>query len=149
MADAKAPRRAGRNMSLIWLQGLACGAVVTFAAPTALMLAVLMAPALACQVAELESGRGVTRAVALACAATALRPVWLLWQNGDRMDVAVSELFNPSTLVFGWGAGACAWAMCQVLPVILRSVWDIRAAARSKAIEAELSALKQDWDLPT
>ncbi|MBV8458066.1 MAG: hypothetical protein JO122_15785, partial [Acetobacteraceae bacterium] len=42
-AQAKAE---GRTSSLIWLQGLLCGALVTLATPVAMLLGVLLAPAI-------------------------------------------------------------------------------------------------------
>jgi hypothetical protein len=50
-------------------------------------------------------------------------------------------------LGLAWGAGATAWALCQILAVLLRVVWDVREAARARAIEAELKASAAEWDL--
>ena len=102
----------------MWVQGLACGALLTFATPTALMLVALLAPAIACALGEKGGTSGATRGVALCCAAAALAPLWHLWMLDDRMDVALDALSDPLTLVLAWGAGACAWALCQVVPVI-------------------------------
>jgi hypothetical protein len=140
------PGRAGRP-SLIWLQGLGCGALLTFAAPMALLLGVLMAPSLATLVAEQEGERGTTRAVAFAGGAASLTPAWRLWSSGDSMEAAWASLLDPWVLGLAWGAGATAWALCQILAVLLRVVWDVREAARARAIEAELKASAAEWDL--
>ncbi len=137
-------RRRGRT---IWVQGLACGALLTFAAPTLLMLVVVLAPTGLCLLAEPRSGRGQARAVALGCAATALGPVWRLWMAGDRLDQALTILTEPATLCMAWGAGATAWAMCQITPVAIRVLWDAKEAAKSRALKAELETLRSTWNL--
>ncbi len=130
---------------MLWLQGLVCGAILTFAPATAVMLGVLLAPAWATLAADTEPGRGTTRAVTLACMAGALSPVWHLWLAHGRMDVAVLILCDPLSLALAWGAGASAWALCQVLPVFLQAIWNMRETIRARAIEAELKRLNEEW----
>ena len=134
--------------SILWAQGLACGALLTFAAPTALLLAILLAPAIACALGEKNTAGSSTRAVGLCCAAAALSPVWHLWMRGDAMDAALDALANPLVLVTAWGAGACAWALCQVVPVVLRTAWDASEAARARVMQAELARTREEWDIP-
>lgn len=136
----------GSRKSILWVQGLACGALLTFAAPTMLLIAVLFAPAAICLLAEPGPGRGLARAVALACGAASLAPLWHLWLAGGGMDQAIAALSDPRHVLLAWGAGASAWASCQVLPVILRSAWDLREAARARAMEAELGMYRETWD---
>lgn len=143
MAKSGAPVRA--KGSLLWLQGLVCGAILTFAPASAVMLGVLLAPAFLCLAADTEPGRGVTRAVTLACMAGALSPIWHLWMAHDSMEAAVVLLCDPMSLTMAWGAGACAWALCQVVPVLLQAVWNMRETIRAHAIEAELKRLREEW----
>ncbi len=141
----EAPPQTAR-LNLPWLQGAACGLVLAFATPTALMLAVLLAPALACAAAE--QGKSETiRAVALLCAAGSFSPLWRLWLGGDRMGDAIGLLSDPLTFLGAWGAGACGWAACQVLPVLLRALWNAKEAARGRAIVAEMARTREEWDL--
>ncbi len=133
--------------SAIWLQGAACGALFAFAPATALLLGVMLAPALACLAADTEPGRGMTRAVAIACMAGALAPTWHLWMAHDQIAVAIALLCDPLSLTLAWGGGACAWALCQVLPAVLQGVWNVRESVRGYAIEAELKRLRDDWHL--
>ena len=131
--------------SMLWLQGLVCGGVLAFAAPTFLLLVVLLAPALASLAVDTDPSRGMTRAVAVAGVAGALSPLWHLWLAHDRLDVALAFITDPLTLTLAWGGGACAWALSQVLPVLLQSVWTMREGLRARAIEAELQRLKEEW----
>ena len=145
MAKSDVPVRA--KASLFWLQGLVCGAILTFAPATAVLLAVLLAPALACLAADTEPGRGTTRAVTLACMAGGLSPVWHLWMAHDSMEVAIQLLCDPLSLTMAWGAGASAWSLCQILPVFLQAMWHMRETIRAKAIRAELKRLQEEWFL--
>ena len=149
MATATPDRQAApaAKGSMLWIQGLACGALLTFATPTALVLATLLAPAFACTLGEKRAAQGSGRAVALCCAAASLSPVWRLWMLNDSMDAALDLLSNPFILVPAWGAGACAWALCQVMPVILRTIWDAQETARARAIQSELARTREEWDL--
>ena len=63
------------------------------------------------------------------------------------MDTALSQICEPLTLITAWGAGALGWALCQVLPVLIRLGWDAREAARARAIQAELARIHEEWDL--
>lgn len=133
--------------SKMWMQGLGCGALLTFAAPTALMLGVLLAPAVLCLVVEPGPDRGQPRAVALGCAAASFGPVWHLWLAGDTLAQTFASLADLQTIILAWGAGACAWALCQVLPVVVRSGWDMAAGKKIREIEAELAQCQKDWRL--
>jgi hypothetical protein len=133
--------------SAMWLQGLACGAMLAFAPAMALLLGVLLAPAIASFAADLEKGRGATRAVAIACVAGALSPAWHLWLANDQLAVAIALLCDPLNLLLAWGGGACAWALCQVVPAVLKSVWSVSEALRAHKIEAEMKKIREEWHL--
>jgi hypothetical protein len=131
----------------MWLQGLICGALLAFAPAMALLLGVLLAPAIACFAADMEHGRGATRSVAIACAAGALSPAWHLWLANDQLAVAIALLCDPLNLLLAWGGGACAWALCQVVPAILQSLWSVREILRANKIEAEIKQIREEWHL--
>jgi hypothetical protein len=145
MAKSDTPVR--RKASLLWLEGLVCGAILAFAPATAVLVGVLLAPAVASFAVDTEPGHGTTRAVTLACMAGALSPVWHLWLAHDSMEMAVMLLCDPLSLTLAWGGGACAWSLCQILPVFLQAIWQVRETIRAKAIQAELKRLKEDWFL--
>jgi hypothetical protein len=69
----------GRQRSLAWLQGLVVGALVTLATSTALLLAVLLAPAMVAFVFDRAPGRPVARSVALCGMAACVGPELALW----------------------------------------------------------------------
>ncbi len=145
IAGAQRSTNLGRRGSALWIQGLACGAALTFAAPTVLLLGILLAPALVCLLVQPRIERGLLRAVAVACTASSLSPVWHLWLAGDRFEQALAGLSDPFVLLLAWGAGASAWALCQVIPVVLRGSWDMQTASRVRTMETELKTLNERW----
>jgi len=138
------PRQGG---SLLWLQGLVCGALLAFATPVALLVCVLMAPGAAASVFDTAPQRAMTRAVCLGCLAFTLGPVWRLILLGRGMTEAVDMLLDPAIVGPAWLAGACGWALCELLPVVLRSFADVRAASRIAALQKEEAELKEQWDI--
>jgi hypothetical protein len=130
-----------------WWQGLICGALLTFAPGMALLLVVLLAPALATLAVDTEEERGMTRSVVLACGAASLSPAWHLWSAGNGIGAAFVLLSDPMTLALAWGSGASAWALCQVVPALVESVWKTREALRAHAIEKAMAKLREEWHL--
>ena len=62
---AKHATQPRRQRSFVWLQGLLCGALATLATPTALLLGVLLAPALLAIALDQDAGRPRARSIAL------------------------------------------------------------------------------------
>jgi hypothetical protein len=147
MARKSTPARPRPGGSFLWLQGLVCGAVLTFATPVALLLCILMAPGLAAAIFDSAPQRAMTRAVCLGCLAFTLGPVWRLILDGSGMTKAVDLALDPAIIGPAWLAGACGWALCEVLPVFLRIMADMRAAARVAALQKEEAELRELWDI--
>lgn len=85
----KAPRR-----SWLWLQGLACGALACLATPTALLLAVLMAPGLCVWVLDTEAGKPNARAMLLCSLAFSFPALEHLWSQSQTIAVAGSDAIS-------------------------------------------------------
>ena len=146
--NAASRRKAGatKGGSFSWLQGLVCGAVLAFATPVALLAGVLLAPCIVAAVLDSRPGRPVARTVALAGLSLTLAPLWHLVMNGRTMDEAVALVIDPAVTGPAWLAAACGWALCEILPVLLRVAADLRAAARLSMLQAEEKALRETWD---
>jgi len=136
-----------RGGSYGWLQGLVCGAVMAFATPVAVLVGVLLMPALAAILFDKQPGRPVARAVALGGVAFTLAPLWHLIEGGGGVAAALDVLADPAVTAPAWLAGASGWALCELLPVLLRGVASMNAQARLAALEAEEKALRAAWDL--
>jgi len=145
-APARPQVRAKSGMgSMIWLQGMVCGAVLTFATPAALVGGTLLAPALLALVADREPGRPIFRAVALFGGAVSLEPLWHLCLSGDSMTTALEILSDPTMLAFAWVASAFGWALCEVLPVLMENAGKFAEASRVAGWKAELKRIEEEW----
>jgi hypothetical protein len=127
---------------------MACGALVAFASPFALLLGGLMAPVLLVALTDSAAGKPVTRAAVLAGLAASATPAWHLWRAGGGMPAALDFVADPPTLALAWLACATAWALAQLLPVVILWAWNSREAARVAALYAELVEIKAEWDPP-
>jgi len=114
----------GRQHSLAWLQGLLCGALVTLATPTALLLAVLLAPAMAAYLVDRAPGRPVARSVALCGLAACVGPEVALWGAGHDIPAATGLLADLWTVGVAWTAGAAGWLLAELSPIGMRAVLD-------------------------
>ena len=130
-----------------WLLGVACGAILAFATPTAILGGVLLAPAILTAVFDTQPRRPVTRVVFVASAGFAFGPIWHLNAMGGVTSQALEMLYDPAVLCPAWIAGACGWGACELLPLLLRMVAERAAVTRIAALQAEAKAIQADWDL--
>jgi hypothetical protein len=121
--------------------------VLAFATPTAVLASVLLAPAILVALLDNYPGRATTRAVFVATAGPAFGPIWHLNAGGATIGLALDMLCEPNVLCPAWLAGACAWAVCECLPILLRGAADRLATARAAALLEEAKTLRAEWDL--
>jgi len=76
-----------------------------------------------------------------------LAPLWHLIEGGGGVAAALDVLADPAVTAPAWLAGASGWALCELLPVLLRGLASMNAQARLAALEAEEKALRAAWDL--
>jgi hypothetical protein len=136
-----------RQRSLVWLQGLLCGALATLATPTALLLAVLLGPALLAMLLDREPGKPTGRSVALFAMAASVDPLKTLWLAGHTLATATALLSNLKVLGSAWIASAAGWLLAQLLPIAVRTVLDALSIARSARLRAERAKLVEAWGL--
>jgi hypothetical protein len=131
----------------LWLQGLVCGAMATLAAPTALLLAVLLGPALLALLFDREPGRPRVRGIALFCMAGAIAPLRALWSNGHSLAVTGALLSDPAVVATAWSAAALGWLLAEGTPLIVRAVLEAMSLTRTTRLQAERSRLIEAWGL--
>ncbi len=136
-----------RQHSLTWLQGLLCGAMATLATPTALLLGVLLAPALLAIMLDREPGRPRARAVGLCSAAAAVEPLRMLWTTGHSMAATTALLGTPRIVGTAWAAAAAGWLLAEATPVAVRAVLDAISMTRAARLRAERAKLAEAWGL--
>lgn len=141
-ATATAPPR---QRSLIWLQGLLCGALATLATPTALLLGVLLGPALLALWLDRQPGRPMGRSVALMSMAASVEPLRLLWASGHSMPVATSIVANLHVVGVSWSAAAAGWLLAEIAPVGVRAVLEVLTLSRAARLRAARARLVEEW----
>jgi hypothetical protein len=134
--------------SFLWLQGLVCGALATMATPTAVVLGVLMLPAIIANLTETAPGKPLTRVLALFGAAAIVGPLATLWTSQHTLGGAMALVEDPAVLSLSYAAAGAGWLLAELVPVAVRST--LEAAARTKAarLRAARARLQEEWRLP-
>jgi hypothetical protein len=143
-----AARTSPKRGSLLWLLGLGCGLLMTMATPTALLGAVLLAPALVALVLDDARGKPTARPLILLGLAAAARPLATLWSLGNRMDAALELLGDPTILATAWGAQAATWLVVELAPLFITLALEAAAAARAVRLRAARKHYEEQWDVP-
>ena len=141
---SRAPQR---QRSLTWLQGLLCGALATVATPTALLLVVLIGPALLAVALDREPGRPRARSIALFGMAASVMPLRTLWTSGHTLTSAVTLLSNPQVVGTAWSAAAAGWLLAEIIPLAVRVALEALSIMRKARLEAERARLIEAWGL--
>ena len=136
-----------RQHSLVWLQGLLCGAMVTLATPTALLLGVLLGPALLALMLDRQPGRPKARSIALCSMAASIDPLRTLWMTDHSMATAVALLGNPRFVGAAWSAAAGGWLLAEVMPIAVRATLEALSLSRAARLRAERARLMEEWGL--
>jgi hypothetical protein len=146
---SRTAQRPGHGLgSAVWLQGLACGAVVALATPTAVLGGLLLVPGIAALLMERRAGRPAARVALLCGLASAAAPVTALWQTGLGVSGALATASDPPVLAACWAAQAAGWLLAQLAPVLLRLAFDARAAATAARLRAERTRYETEWGIP-
>jgi len=133
--------------SLIWLQGLICGGVVTLAPASALLGGALLAPALLAHRLDRQPGRPVARAVLVCALAGAIQPLYALWQGGHSLALAGLLLSDPANLLPSWSAAAGGWLLAELAPLGVRMVLELGVHTRAARLRAERARLESEWGI--
>jgi hypothetical protein len=139
--------RQPRQHSLTWLQGLMCGALVTLATPTALLLGVLLGPALLAILLDHEAGRPRARSIALCSMAATVDPMRTLWTAGHSMAAAIALVGNARVVGTAWTAAAAGWLLAEVTPIVVRVALEALSITRAARLRAERARLVETWAL--
>jgi hypothetical protein len=116
MSGKASVRTERRTSSLIWLQGLLCGALVTLATPVALLLGVLLAPAVGVAMLDGLPGKPRSRTAFLFAAAWCVAPVRMLWGNGGDLAMAGRLVTDPAVVGQAWLAAGGGWLLAVMAP---------------------------------
>lgn len=147
MARRSVPAAKNRRepKSLVWAQGLLCGAVVTLASPTALLVGVLFLPVLIACALDHQPGKPITRCMALFGLCGIVHPVLRLWADGHTMHVAIVLAADVENLLFSWGGAAIGWVLAELIPVAILALLEAMAQAQIIRLRSERSRLEAEW----
>lgn len=140
-------RIAGSHRSVIWLSGLACGALAAIAPGIAIVAAGLLVPGVFALKLDREPGRPVARTVLTCGLAGCVQPVITLWNTGQSFDTAIAIVTDPTTLGVAWSAAAAGWLLTQIAPLAVRAGLEAAALARSSRLRAARSRIVETWGL--
>jgi hypothetical protein len=141
MAKQIAADEGGR--SLVWLQGLACGALAALAPAAALRMALLLAPGIMALVFDRQPGRAIARTVLLCQLAACVEPVRQMWADG----AGSGFMPDPASLGTAWSAAAAGWLLTQLLPLGVNVALDAASLTRSARLQAARGRLVEEWGL--
>lgn len=144
--EAASATGTGTGRSLIWLSGLACGAMVVMVPGVAAVVVSLLAPGLTALKLDKEPGRPVARTVLTCGLAGCVHPVLMLWNLGQSWETAVSIATDPSALLLAWALAAGGWLLTQVAPLLVRSALEAAAVARAARLRAMRERIAEAWD---
>jgi hypothetical protein len=109
-----------RQHSLVWLQGLLCGAVVTLAK---------------------------ARSIVLCSMAASVGPLHTLWATGHTMATATALSGDMRIIGMAWSAAAGGWLLAEICPILVRAVLEALSLSRAARLRAERTRLAEDWGL--
>jgi len=148
---AKAARRAAggpANRSWFWAQGLACGILVAMAAPLAMVLAVVFAPAaLGALASSGDHGRRLGGAMLVYGLAAALPWLGGLWATSRDWGMALDLLGGMRLVGECWSAQAAAWLLSEIAPLVARLVLEAWVRARDARLREARRRLQEEWGL--
>lgn len=138
-------RKAPRRHSMVWLQGLGCGAVVALVPAMALLLGVLLLPGVLAVLYDRQGGRPVARTVLLCGAAASVAPMLALWGAGNTMDAGLVLLGDLGVVGTAWSAAAAGWILAELAPVLALVVLEAITQTRRARLRAEREKLVAEW----
>ena len=150
MAKPAASAAASGGRSWLWAQGLACGVLVATAAPLAVVLGVLFAPAVLAAILVPPQGGGVVSrrlgGVLMVYGLAAALP-WLhvMWNAAQSWPASLDLLASLRLLAACWGAQGAAWLMGELVPLVARQVLEVKVRARVSRRRAARSRLQEEW----
>jgi hypothetical protein len=124
---------------------MVCGVAAAVIPGTALVIAVLLAPAIAMYATEPTRGRPIARAMIYMGTASTMMPLRLLWEHGGTLDAALDLLSDPGRPLLAWLACGAAWFLGQLTEILSRFALDARAKMAMRALSAERDKLKEEW----
>lgn len=143
---AKAAAAQG-GRSWFWAQGLACGLLVAMAAPLAVVLCVLFAPALLAAMLPPGASRPLGAMLLVYGLAAALPWLFAMWSAAQNWPASLDLLGSMRLVAACWGAQGAAWLMGELVPLVARQVLEAKVRARISRLRDARRRLIAEWGL--
>ncbi len=134
-----------RRRSWLWLQGLACGAVMALMPAVAILGLVLLAPGLLVYALEEAPGKPMGRTMLLLGAAASFGQIRVLWDAGNTLDTALTILSDPIHPGTAWIAAGAGWMVSELIQMGGGEVLEVLARHRATALRQERARLEEEW----
>ena len=128
-----------------WIQGLLCGAVLTLATPSAILLAVLLAPGWFGLMLDRGRGRLMGRAMLLFGSAATISPLLRLWREGHSYGPMMRLLGDLGVVGTGWLACLVGWLIAELVPVLWLVVLETRDRGRLVMLAKTRARIVEEW----
>lgn len=140
-------RPSQKPRSWLWLQGAAAGVIVALAPGSALLLGVLLCPALVFAAAAGSAGRPAARVMLLMGSAATFGPLRDQWTGGNSVDSTLELLANPSVALWAWIACGFGWFTCEATAMAAALALLHATRHRATALRREQADLIEEWTL--
>jgi hypothetical protein len=127
------------------MQGLLCGVLAALATPTALVLGVLLAPALLALMLDRAPGRPTARTMLLFGLSATVLPLLELWKAGQTMEAASVLACDPGSVALAWAASGGGWLLAQLAPLLARLTLESIALSRRRRVRALRARCAEEW----
>lgn len=137
----------GTGALIVLLLGLAGGGLMALSPDIAMPLAVLLLPGLLALILDRSPGCGLAQAILLFQATACVHPVVDAWYRCAGVDSCMGFLASTPLVMRVWLAGALAFVIAQILPLVLKALDDRRMQQRRLILTARREALVAEWGL--
>ena len=142
---SKAAPARGTRRSWLWLQGAVGGGIAVTAPGSAILVAVLLCPAIVFYATEPAPGRPVGKIMLLTGSAALFMPLRTLWEHGGSLPGALDLLADPGCPLLAWVSCGAGWLMCELLQIATRLTLTAQTKHRVMALERERIEITEEW----
>jgi hypothetical protein len=123
------------------------GALLAMSPDLAVPVVFLFVPSLATLLIDRTPGLGLARAVLLFQATVCIGPVQHAYYDCSGLSACMARICTPMTVLIAWLAAACALALTELAPIVLRLLGDVRLRARRVDLQKQRAELVAEWGL--
>lgn len=136
---------AASSNAVLWAEGLLCGGLVTLLPTIALLLGVLLGPAIVALVLDHQQGKPAARSVVLCTLAASIGPVRTLWGAGHDLAASLALATDLNVVGTAWAAAAAGWLLAELAPYAARAGLEALSLSRAAQLRVARDRLVEEW----